>query len=522
MLLSLRDYAQRLLIWVVVCMGAPSVAWAQAWSEPAYDGSLRSGPVTPPPITGSTRYVDTNSLGGTCSDAGAGTLTAPWCTLNKAYQTVTAGDGVLVRTGTYTEGGLRPTNNGTAGNYITFRAYPGELPVLDCTGHGECIDVVGISPATSYLVWDGIEMTNAGNHIINCSLDLGGASCHHLWFLNAKLHDSQGATSASFRLVNGSGNFVFSNNEFYNTFQAIGVGNSPNTLIEFNLFHDIGRNLDDDAPAKCLGTWNCVMRYNTVYNNWRNPASSNPCFQPTRCQGVSGLYVDGGHDNAHGSAMSYVYNNVVYDNDIGIQVFATQGARIFNNIVYHNGFTAGNGTFEIQFGMGISTDDSSTADIQIYNNTVIGNKTVGLNVGEGPSGAVISRNNLLMNNEGLEVRGNSGASNGDLDYDLIADPVNGGDVIGWNNSTYTLATFLARGGNTTWLHAVSTAATFVNSGANDYHLVTGSSAKEAGTSVGLFAYDKDNVARPQGTLWDIGAYEFLAGGTVPLVLRLVR
>jgi len=41
--------------------------------------------------------------------------------------------------------------------------------------------------------------------------------------------------------------------------------------------------------------------------------------------------------------------------------------------------------------------------------------------------------------------------------------------------------------------------------------------------VALVSYDRDNQARPQGSAYDIGAYEYILGGTLapPTNLRVV-
>jgi hypothetical protein len=136
--------------------------------------------------------------------------------------------------------------------------------------------------------------------------------------------------------------------------------------------------------------------------------------------------------------------------------------------------------------------------------------------------ALTSRNNLIMNN-GTEVQFNSGGANSDLDYDLIAN-TSGGTLIKWNGTNYaSLSAFLARGGNTTWTHAVSSPAQFVDAAAGNVHLLTTSPALNAGSTVVLFNYDLQNKSRPQGSAWDIGAYEDKSGDIPPpLQLRIVK
>jgi len=49
---------------------------------------------------------------------------------------------------------------------------------------------------------------------------------------------------------------------------------------------------------------------------------------------------------------------------------------------------------------------------------------------------------------------------------------------------------------------------YVNYAGQDYHLQSGSPAKDTGTATGAPTHDFNQVTRPQGTATDIGAYEF--------------
>src|SRR5437899_1659837 len=55
---------------------------AHAWSEPAIAPVMMTAPLAPPPVTGTTFYVDGASIGGTCNNNNSGTSTSsPWCTI---------------------------------------------------------------------------------------------------------------------------------------------------------------------------------------------------------------------------------------------------------------------------------------------------------------------------------------------------------------------------------------------------------------------------------------------------------
>ena len=76
-------------------------------------------------LFGRTYYVATNG-----TDAASGTIDAPWRTLARAGTGLQAGDTVYVRGGTYSERFV-PSNSGASGNPIVYRAYPGELVIIN-------------------------------------------------------------------------------------------------------------------------------------------------------------------------------------------------------------------------------------------------------------------------------------------------------------------------------------------------------------------------------------------------------
>ncbi len=94
------------------------------------------------------------------SDSNAGTSSAPWLTIQKAADTVTAGKKVIVRSGTYVER-VNITTSGTVSSPIIFRADKslGDV-VVDGSGHYNSFAISG-----SYVTLDGfkcIDSTQAG------------------------------------------------------------------------------------------------------------------------------------------------------------------------------------------------------------------------------------------------------------------------------------------------------------------------------------------------------------------------
>ena len=118
-------------------------------APPGLGGAL---PAPLPQSAGATFYV---APGG--SDANPGTQAAPWATIQKAENTLTAGQKALVRAGTYAP--IYVDKNGSPLAPISIQAYPGERPVIHTPeGGGYAVEIVG-----SYFRVSGFVLENARN-----------------------------------------------------------------------------------------------------------------------------------------------------------------------------------------------------------------------------------------------------------------------------------------------------------------------------------------------------------------------
>ena len=118
-------------------------------------GSLPATVSTPAAGVNSVFYVDA----ATGSNNNPGTEARPWQTIQKAHDTLTAGQTVLVRRGTYTNPYnytvLQINRSGEPGAPITYRNYPGERPLVKTT---KGVNHHGIEARdASWLVIDGFE-----------------------------------------------------------------------------------------------------------------------------------------------------------------------------------------------------------------------------------------------------------------------------------------------------------------------------------------------------------------------------
>ena len=153
------------------------------------------------------------------NDAAPGTAAAHFRTIHKAALTVKPGDTVFIHGGTYTES-VSLSVSGTASAWITFSAFPGDLPILDGTnaavgtGFGsstaQYIRVVGLVArnwgSTGFgNGWVNDVGTSNGNwQFINCIAD--GNAINGITFYNATgllidqsiiAHNGNGSTSWS-------------------------------------------------------------------------------------------------------------------------------------------------------------------------------------------------------------------------------------------------------------------------------------------------------------------------------------
>ncbi|MFQ5964718.1 MAG: hypothetical protein ACE5KZ_10565 [Candidatus Scalinduaceae bacterium] len=87
----------------------------------------------------------------TGNDNDLGTLNEPWKTINKANNELLPGDIVYLREGTYQQT-IRPTRSGNAGQYITYSRYQNEVPRITNVNIGINLD------SRSYIVIDGLTV----------------------------------------------------------------------------------------------------------------------------------------------------------------------------------------------------------------------------------------------------------------------------------------------------------------------------------------------------------------------------
>lgn len=102
------------------------------------------------------------------------------CSLSTANSNVGADDIVYMRGGTYSTG-IAPSNDGTDGHRITFKAYTGETPHILLVSTGIALN------GRSYIVIDGITVTGSGGY--GFQIEQSG---HHNEIKNCTIQDGAG------------------------------------------------------------------------------------------------------------------------------------------------------------------------------------------------------------------------------------------------------------------------------------------------------------------------------------------
>jgi len=212
-----------------------------------------------------------------------------------------------------------------------------------------------------------------------------------------------------------------------------------------------------------------------------------------------------------------IHNNVMHDMDrdaIGFGGNSTTGIKIYNNIIYRTGLgTAyeGNGTSSgIRFGTG------NVSGVEVYNNTLYDNRSLAgafwLEVGD--AGTVIMKNNIIyatacyLDDTQHTDPDADCANTGQYYYNQFGAP---NTQFTANNNIWYSVDGTPPQSTPTWdTNPINGDPLLVDptSPTRDFHLQSNSPAKDAGVTLSLVTKDFDGIARPQNSIYDIGAYEY--------------
>jgi hypothetical protein len=306
---------------------------------------------------GATFYVATNG-----NDSNSGTQNAPWRTVQKAANTLGAGQTALIRGGTYSEKGIAFRNSGYSGGPITLKAYPGERPVID----GGYTTSSGLIPvfrfdARDYITLDGLVITRGSGANVNIANDA----------------PARGITIENSELTN----FVTDDNS---ASIWIGTGGADEIVIRNNVIR--GR----ISGGRYNNVANGIVLFRALDVTIENNDISNV---------INGIYYK---HSRPGSMTTIVRNNAIHDvSERGI-LWTMHDATIENNVIYSAGI--GIGVFEESAGCDALLSGSN----RILHNTLV-DIQAGMDLARSGScpGAVdtLLRDNLVFNFANGEYRG---------------------------------------------------------------------------------------------------------------------
>ncbi len=407
------------------------------------------------------------------NDSNPGTIDRPWKTIHQAAYTLKAGEGVLIRGGTYTiSSPIIPTNSGIPTDsgipedgYIIFRGYPGETVVLrgdGSTNTGILLkgnSYISIERLTVRNFQQGLNCMAPGHHIV-----IRDNVFEYNWragIVSANRAPGYSGDGYACDYLTIEGNTVRYNGYNEDGTPATGPGSGWGSGIAINPNHN--PYWFDDATS-----FHTVIRGNRVYHNY---------------DGTGGPDGGGYHLEGHGIIIDrggnlppfLIENNVVFDNGgKGIHLYGAQNVWIVGNTLYKNCTDP------------LFKSPTTQAEIAVY---------------DVPSNPVLRWNNVHVNNNIAYA-----SSGKQITYFTQKTPETRALIMKnnlWYGNPYR-HDFSPYGENPEWSDPL-----FKNEGV-DFHLQPSSRAIDRGTNsleLGSQFVDFDGTARPQGQGYDMGAYE---------------
>ncbi len=421
-------------------------------------------------LKANTYFVSTNG-----NDANAGTEIQSWRTIQKAANTVIAGDTVYIKSGTYNERVIIQ-NSGNTNNYIVFSAYQNDNVLIDGNG---------ISWGSS---WNGL-------------LDISDKSYIKIIGLTIQNSDYAGI------FLENSTNIELKNNYIYNTFSSgIGVWNSNDIVVENNEV-ELACNDGGEECISVANSYNCEIFENNVHNNGAGTNGGEGIDVKDGSYSVNvyknnvhhlnkrlGIYADAW--NKHTYDINIFQNTVHHCSESGIAVCSENGGlienvNIYNNIIYYNKY----GGIELGSWSDIGfTGTKPLKHIKIINNTCYRNGDYdngwgyGIVVDNPDAEDIIIRNNICSSNS-AQIAITQINNGGIIDHNLF---------YGNNNAQGTLYGTDSIIGNPLFVDTLSF----------NFNIEQNSPVIDNANPVNAPNVDFEDKLRPNGSGYDIGAYEF--------------
>jgi len=412
-------------------------------------------------------------------DANPGTDSLPWRTIKKAISVTEPGQTVIVRKGFYEESvSIAKSGFGDDARINVFSEYPNAAKCLGFKIQGDYVTIDGFDIEASTLNWLGVYIDGGSNvDIQNCYIHecaMGGIratkGANYIRIIDNKL-EHNGLWGIT--LIGNNG--LIEGNEVSKVVQYHPKGQEPGFsgadadglrifgdghVIRGNKILDIGDPSDPgnvDPHVDAIQTWDGSSNGQPIMTNAIIEGNYIRVKHPTG----KGIILETSSTNACHHIL--IRNNIIEFRDIGVDAHV----GLFNNIqVYNNVFKANLNDAS----WGTSVHFTNVANYGFVNNITVDCHPEHRKI---QSGSGVVDYNLAWNSDGSP---------------LTMEPAKQAhDIVGVDPQfvTYTGA-----------------------HGENDYHLKGSSPAVNVGITIEAVPLDYDGTTRPQGSAYDIGAFEF--------------
>ncbi len=269
------------------------------------------------------------------NDDNIGTEALPWKTIHKAVGTLKAGQTVLIKNGTYF-GGLYIQQSGAPGKPITFKAFPGDEPIINVNqatsgAFLEGVSYVNLEGLDFEYTAPGAQQANGerGEAGIMMQDSPSGAHSHHITIINNRVHNFPGGGIGSnlSDYITIEGNTVWEN-ALWSKYDGSGIS--------------LYRSLNVDTAS---GFHNFI-RGNTVFNNENRV----PDFKSLAITDGNCIIIDDSRNTQHElgdplkdkryTAATLIENNICSGNGGGgLRIYSSDNVLARHNTLYQNQFT---------------------------------------------------------------------------------------------------------------------------------------------------------------------------------------
>ena len=402
---------------------------------------------------GATYYIAPNG-----NDSGNGSQSAPWRTVQKAANTVNAGDTVVLMDGTYTEGSVNFSRSGTAGKPIVFTAQNKWKAVI--ASNSGCQP--GFSIYASYITVKDLAFSVAGNACTTYT-----SANVHIRAWNTVVPSPSNPTSGTVG--------------FHADGLKLTSGRARSEGLKSNQDYTIIENSEADNALEIFGSKDSIIRNNLVNGQDQS--------------GVS-IFAKGGVRNAQ------IYNNTVrnnhqYGNGIYLGGFSCDTCffdpstkiEAYNSVAYNNVVVNDSGAMNgLVF--------SGAKDSAFFNNVVVGGGVLTKNGGYNTGFSAPTTNPTLMNN--IIVCNGAQARTGTYSGTLRMESNNFANCSNAPSQT----------------NAVTGDPMLVNA-TSDWHLQSASPALNRGSQASITGYDgatidvsRDRNGVVRSPPWSLGVYHY--------------